>query len=248
VVTNGQPGSRSLWREPMLTSCETGGGDATPISALHLGRSITPLGNPTAVKNARDVYRDVLAKLDYGALYFWYGDNDRLKYKTLVEHMYPITFESIHPGTVCGPERIVTRKSGVYGWPGDRHLAIVYQYDARGALRPSTAFTTVDPAGVRTQLVLGPDESAAIVKLPIVAEPTDALNVRIDECSRTRLRLSLYGEGPLRLLIADGPFPIDPQTTYRLDSRGPRPRITSAADGLELNMNLDAPSQITIER
>ena len=57
-----------------------------------------------------------------------------MDHKTLVEHMYPIKIESIHAGTIRGRDRIVTKNSGVYGWPGDRRLHVVYRYDARGYL------------------------------------------------------------------------------------------------------------------
>ena len=45
LITNGRPGPRSLWREPFINSGETSGSDAVPIGRMHLGRTVTPLGN-----------------------------------------------------------------------------------------------------------------------------------------------------------------------------------------------------------
>lgn len=206
LITNDNPGPRSLWREHYLTSGETGGGDARPVGALHLGRTVTPLGNPVAISTERDIYRDILAKLDFGALYWWYGEHSLLTHKMLVEHMYPITFESIHAGTVRGKERIVTRKAGVYGWPGDRSLHAVYLYDARGALTRQAAVTTVDPAGVRTRLDLGPEQSAAVVKIPVTLTAAAPVNVRVLQYDAHGLRLALNAQGPVTMTLTKGDY------------------------------------------
>ena len=41
VITNGQAGPRSLWKEHYFTTCETSGGDQLSISRLHLGPTVT---------------------------------------------------------------------------------------------------------------------------------------------------------------------------------------------------------------
>ena len=205
VLTNGHPGPRSLWREHMITCSETGGGDARPVGGLHLGRTLCPLGNPYTIKNGRDVYRDILSKLELGALYFWYGNHQALRHNTLVEHMYPITFESIHRGTVRGMERIVTKISGVYGWPGDRALHQVFLYDARGALTRSRFLTTVDASSVRTELRLGEDQSAAVVRVPLARESASPVNVNVEDWSPQTVRLALHGTGSIRVYgLTDG--------------------------------------------
>jgi hypothetical protein len=216
MFTNGHPGPPSLWKEAMITSCETGGGDKRPLGQLHLGRTLVPLGNPSAIKNGRDVYRDAISKLDFGALYQWFGDGERLKYKTIVEHMYPITFESIHPGTVRGRERIITRKSGVYGWLDDRALHAVYFYDARGALARHDFVTTVSTAGVRTEVMLGKDESAAIVRLPVTLTSDNPVNVSVRGYDEQAIELALHGQGAVLIEAVDGQFP---SRTVNLDGQ-----------------------------
>jgi hypothetical protein len=246
TITNGEPGSRAFWNLPMIASCETSSGDAVPISALHLGRTVTPLGNPGAIRSQRDIYRDILSKLEYGALYFWYGDNDIMKHKTLVEHMYPITFESIHAGTVRGRERIVTKRSGVYGWPGDRSLHAVYRYDARGELARNGFMTTVDEADARTELRLGESESAAVVRLPITVGSGAPINVRIAEYGAAGIRFSLHGRGPVNLRVADGQFAVRAGEAYRVTAGTTSFSAKADAQGLLITVDLDGPTDVAI--
>jgi len=166
LITNGKPGPFSFTRLPVISSCETSGGDQQPIAQLHLGSTVTPLGNPESATSFQSIYDDALGKLDHGALYFWYNERDLITEPTLISYMYPITFESFHPGMVRGEERIVTKVSGTYGWPGDDALHLVHFFDARGRKRPHDFVTTVDEDGVRTAITLAEGESAVIEKRP----------------------------------------------------------------------------------
>lgn len=245
LITNGMAGPRSLWKEPYLTSNETGGGDARPIGGLHLGRSVTPLGNPGAIQTERDVYRDILAKLDMGALYWWYGAAS-LTHKTLVEHMYPITFETIHAGTVRGQERIITRRSGVYGWPGDTALHAVYLYDARGALTRHGLLTTVDADGVRTDVTLEPEQSAAVVKVPMVISCASPVNVRVLKYHAEGIRLALSGSGQARVRIRDGDYTIRPASRHRAALDGRPVEVSGVGSSLTCNLTLGGPCELAI--
>ncbi|MCF6285144.1 MAG: hypothetical protein L3K26_08135, partial [Candidatus Hydrogenedentes bacterium] len=189
LITNGKPGPFSFTRLPVISSCETSGGDQQPISQLHLGSTVTPLGAPTAIRSFQDVYDDILRKLDHGALYFWHGEGNTVTEPTIVSEMYPITFESIHPGIVRGKERIVTKVSGIYGWPGSHDLHQVHFYDGRGRKRPHNFVTTVDEAGVRTEIALVKGESAVIEKLP-VRLTAKILNVHVSDYDGERLTLT----------------------------------------------------------
>ncbi|NQT16851.1 MAG: LamG domain-containing protein, partial [Planctomycetes bacterium] len=182
VITNGQAGPRSLWKEHYFTTCETSGGDQLPISRLHVGPTVTAFGDPQRIKSRRDLYRDVLDKLNWGALYFYYGDrNYAVDERMLVRHMYPFTLQELHAGWMKGKERFITRVAGVYGWPGDRRLHRVYRSDARGALVANTDFSTADAAGVRTQLHLDEMESAVVEKIPVELLTTRPVNFLVTE-------------------------------------------------------------------
>jgi len=248
LLTNGHPGPRSLWKEDYLTSNETGGGDQRPIGGLHLGRSVTPLGNPTALKNERDIYRDILTKLDLGALYWWYGGRQFITRKHIVQHMYPITTESIHAGTVRGAERIVTRKSGVYGWHADRSLHQVHLYDARGTLTRHEFVSTVDVDAVRTGVTLGEDQAAVVVKLPITLNAENPLNVRVRRYDRDGIRILINGQGPVDLAIHTGDFAVQPGRTYAVTGAADQ-KLKAGADAvLSLRLDLRGPAEIIIAR
>lgn len=210
LISNGQPGPRSYWPEHTITSCETAGGDAQPVGALHLGRTVTPLGNLNAIKNERDYYRDILTKLNFGALYFWFGGPSMHTHKTLTEHMYPITFESIHSGIVRGRERIVTKNSGIYGWHGDDALHAVYLYDARGALIGHNFLTTFDQRSVRTEVTLKQDQSAAIVKIPVVLRASAPLNLIVRQYDPCAIRIALNGKGRVCIRVSNGDYACPP--------------------------------------
>lgn len=245
LITNGHPGPRSLWKEDYLTSNETGGGDQRPVGGLYLGRTITPLGDPTAIKNERDIYRDVLRKLDLGALYFWYGGRQFLTRETLVQHMYPITFQSIHAGTVRGAERIITKKSGLYGWPEDTSLHHIRLYDARGALVRNTCTTTVDRSGARTELKLQKNQSAAIVRLPIALQAAAPVNVRVRSYNADLIQLELNGQGRVTLDISHADFAVKPGTVYTLTGAG-FAEATADANGL-FSIPLNGPMTLSIK-
>ena len=246
TFTNGHPGPRSMWKEAMITCCESGGGDQRPLGALHLGRTLTPLGNPYAIKNARDIYRDILAKLDYGALYNWYGDRGYMKRKTIIEQMYPITFDSIHPGTVRGRERIVTKKSGIYGWPGDRALHKVYAYDARGALMQHNFMTTVDASSVRTEVTLEKDQSAVVVRIPVTLAAPAPVSVNIRRYDKRAVQLVVNGKGTLRIRATKEDLPLRPAMDYRVHADGNPVAIAQHEKDIIFTIELDGETEVTI--
>ena len=248
TFTNGHPGPRSMWKEAMITCCETGGGDARPLGGLHLGRTLTPLGNPHAIKNARDIYRDIIGKLDHGALYTWYGDREYMQRKTLIEHMYPITFDSIHAGTVRGKERIITRKSGIYGWHGDGSLHVVYLYDARGALTRNNFITTVDKSSVRTELTLKKDQSAAVVKLPVTLTSSAPVNLNVRQYDANGIRITMNGKGTVDIHMTNGAFPVDRNSAYIVTAAGKTHTIAARKKDLTFPVELDGPTDLTVQR
>ena len=248
LVSNGHPGPRSYWKEDVITSCETGGGDARPIGGLHLGRTVTPLGNPKVIKNMRDFYRDMLRKLDFGALFFWYGGGGFNLRKTLTEHMYPITFESIHAGTVRGKERVITKESAIYGWHGDRALHAVYLYDARGEVTRGDFMSTVDKSGVRTEVKLQEDQAAAVVKLPITLAVTNPVNVSVRQYDLQAIRLALNGRGTAEIHVAQGEFPLYRNLIYQVTVGDKTRTIAEYKTELAFSVHLDGETGVTIRR
>ncbi|MEA1950716.1 MAG: hypothetical protein U9N87_04990, partial [Planctomycetota bacterium] len=234
------PTPRSLWNEETIASCE---GSPKSLIALHLGRAPCSLSSPVADSEA--AYRDILEKLNYGSLYFMYAD--KLEHKTLLEHMYPITIESIHQGTVRGKERIVTKNSGVYSWPGDRSLHIVHLYDSSGRHARNNFLSTADRSGVRSKLQLKKDESAAVVKIPVEIVSSKPLNMNVGRYDAGGLAMALNGRGPVRVRVESGEFVVKPGSTYRVTTKTTQ-KVSAAANGsLEFSLTLAGPTTIEID-
>ena len=249
LITNGLPGPRSFWNEDVITSGETGGGDQRPISGLYLGRTINPLGNTLAIQNERDIYRDILTKLDLGSLYFWYGEGDLLAHKTLVEHMYPITLHGIHRGTVRGKERIITKVSDTYGWQSDSSLHKVFLYDARGALTRNSFVTSVNEFGSRTEVSLAKDQAAVVERLPINLRASWPVNVLVRKYDAGNLEIDLNGRARAELRIANGKFPIVPGIEYQVTiGYKTRDVIADAKKGLRIPLDLAGEVRVVVSK
>ena len=242
TITNEGPDyplPRSLWNEQIINSCE---GTPGAVIALHLGRVPASLG--TKMPDSEGVYRDILKKLDQGSLYFWLFNNmDR---KTLVEHMYPMTIESIHAGTVRGKQRIVTKNSGVYGWQGDRSLHIVYRYDADGRLDGNNFATTVDSSGGHTDLQLKQHESAAVVKIPVTLKSSEPVNCNVRQYDAAGIVIALNGRGQTQIRIETGPFVVQPGKTYQVMIDKARDVVAGDDGTLDVALTLVGPTTLKI--
>ena len=250
ILLNGHPGPRSFWNMDIITTNETGGGDQRPVGGLHVGRSVVALGNPNILKNERDIYRDILSKLDFGSLYFWYGGRDFVTRKHMTHHMYPITYEAIHPGTVYGKERIITKKSGIYGWKGDKSLHMVYLYDARGEITRHNFVTTVDEDGVRTEIKLEKDQAVAIVKIPVSLKGSGPVNLIARQYSEQGLRISLRSaaKDKLHFVADDGELRVDGTGLYELYNAGRTSIVTDYYNKLIFAVELNGRAEMVLRR
>ena len=177
--------------------------ECQPGPECHLAPSVMSLANPP-FDTEREIYEDMLEKLRWGVLYIYYNVRIPVTYPSLAARQYPITFQEIRAGMVRGPERIVTMNNGIYGWPHQRDLHIVYPYDDRGAAGDNRALTTVDQDGVRSELVFGPNESAVIEPLPASLKASSPVNVRVLRFDDDEKRILLNGQGPATLELFVG--------------------------------------------
>ena len=116
-------------------------------------------------RSEKDTYRVMISALDYGCLYAWYGSNVFGEYKTLTEHMVPITPLEIHSGYVIGRERIITNRSGLFGWD-DQSDFEGYVYDREGRATDLYPVTRVPRDGKTYAEVRIPGGySAAVVRM-----------------------------------------------------------------------------------
>lgn len=162
LVGNGAPYTRAMAELNFPCFVETG--SITNCTLSHLYSPIA-LGDHLTEYSQQDAYATMLAALDYGSVYHWYNDMTVTPtHPTLTSHMFPITPMELHRGYIIGEERIVTKVSGKYGW-GDASNHEVHVYSERGEEVPDFAapFTTED-GKTWTELRIGEDWSAIIVR------------------------------------------------------------------------------------
>jgi len=209
VIANGIVPTRTIGSLPLITDKEVTEGPDVPL----LPTPIT-LSNPGACRTEQEVYQDVLNKLRWGNLYFYYGEPATLTYESVPARMYPITVQEVHSGYVKGKERLVTTHSGVYGWPDSRDLHMVYRYDSRGhRIRPGFV-TTINADSVRTQIELADKETAIIERISAQMESSEPCNVIVERCDKASLTLTVNGKGNFKLIAPNAPpqsFDLDGQ-------------------------------------
>jgi hypothetical protein len=89
---------------------------------------------------------------------------DEPKTKPFIAYMHPITPMEIRAGMILGEERIITDRSGRYGWP-DGSAADVYEFDSDGQLVPNPKVSeTRDGGALRIKLRMPSDHFAVLVK------------------------------------------------------------------------------------
>ena len=131
LIANGAPWTRTLSQLRFPAFTETGSISHCRKMLLY---SPMALGDHLTERSQKDAYRVMMRALDYGCLYAWYGSNVYPENKTLTEHMYPITPLEIHSGYVIGHERIITNRSGLFGWDDEGDFrGFVYDREGRRA-------------------------------------------------------------------------------------------------------------------
>ncbi len=129
LIGNGVPFTKSMAELQFPCFVETG--SITNCTRAHLYSPIA-LGDHLTEFSEVDAYHVMLAALDFGCLYHWYNDMTVTPtHHHLTRYMYPITPLEIHRGYVIGRERIITKRSGLFGW-GDASRHEVHLFDERG--------------------------------------------------------------------------------------------------------------------
>jgi hypothetical protein len=90
----------------------------------------------------------------------------KLTHPTITEHMFPFTPIELHAGYLIGRERILTAKSGLFGW-GDKSRRAVYVYGPDGRqIEGFQAPVKTIKGCVYSEVRLPPYCVAAIVRQP----------------------------------------------------------------------------------
>jgi len=161
-IANGQPRTRTMARLKFPRFSETGSVTNCAKTQLH---SPVALGDHLTERSQEDAYRNMLAALDYGCVYAWYPDQTFVPtHETITRFMYPITPMELHEGYVIGKERILTNRSGLFGW-GDASRHEVHVFDDAGREVPGFNAPVIERDGATfTELRLAEGWSAAIVR------------------------------------------------------------------------------------
>ena len=231
VIANNCRITRTLGREKIIIVHESGSADN------HLSQTPVGLGGGL-LWDETETYRDVVNMLNSGSLYFFINWR-RLRGESLATHLYPITCEDVRPGYARGPERIVTTRSGVYGWPGDRALHRVRRFDGRGVPASGGVITTADASGVRTELVLAEYESAVIERIPVSFKTSRPVNVLVGRYDKQGVRMVLNGRGKVVVTVSDGEFEVRSKVAYLVKTNDGEMEVTAGTES-KLSFQLDA--------
>ena len=130
LIGNGQPVTETMTKLHFPRFVE-----AWHPSHLRYAHLYCPVGlsSPDRVRAEEDIVPSVRGHLQNGGLWYYYcGWNVvKLTHPTVTARMYPFTPVELHAGYVIGRERILTAKSGLFGW-GDRSKRQVYAYGPDG--------------------------------------------------------------------------------------------------------------------
>jgi hypothetical protein len=162
LVANGQPHTRTMLELHFPRFVETGS-----ISHCTRAQAYSPiaLGDHLTERSEQDAYRVLLQALDFGCLYYWYNDLTVVPtHPHLTSYMFPATPVELGEGYLIARERIVTNRSGLFGW-GDSARHEVHVFDDQGREVPVFHAPAVVQDGMTfTELRLPEDYSAAIIR------------------------------------------------------------------------------------
>jgi hypothetical protein len=161
LIGNGAPMTRSFSKLHFPRFVETGNFSSIITSQLY-----TPigLGDHLTERNEVDAYRDMVRQLDYGAVYYWYRREIDATHPTLTSYMYPITPINLGHGFIIAKERILTNRSGEFGW-GDDSQFKTYVFDDRGNQTDKIKIPRIEKDGKAfAQVRIPEDYTVAIVR------------------------------------------------------------------------------------
>jgi hypothetical protein len=160
VVANSQAATRTMQRFSFPRFVETA---ATANLALaHLGSPVG-LGDRLRQRDAASIARGIHAHLERGVLYYYYAPQATLQQPNLTMYMFPFTPRRLRDGTLWGEERILTSRSGRFGWD-DLSSHTAHVFDTAGKHVEGSARTAVEAGARWTDVQLESGWTAAIVR------------------------------------------------------------------------------------
>ncbi|MBR7144614.1 MAG: hypothetical protein IKD10_06690 [Lentisphaeria bacterium] len=142
-ANGGGPALMSEQRMPVLFFVEGGNGHGN-LALGHLSQVPLALGNYGDFKSRKGIFEAAKAALSIGSVYSPHWNcNLLLKHRNeFLCRMYPITVMELNSGTITGKERLITSRSGTFGWNVADGAVDLYIYNAAGdwigAVKPGT--------------------------------------------------------------------------------------------------------------
>jgi hypothetical protein len=148
-------------KNKFLAFMETGS-----VSNLLRSQLSTPigLGDHISERSEKDCYNCMVKFLDYGSVYFWYHEQVMpITHETLTKYMFPITPVELHEGYIIGKERIITNRSGWFGFGGSENAELHF-FNKDGFEVKRDAEIKTENGKKYYKVMLSENESCAIVK------------------------------------------------------------------------------------
>jgi hypothetical protein len=161
LMGNGAPHTRTFTRLHFLRFVET-----SSISNLLLAQLYSPiqLGDHLTERNEVDCYRNMVRGLDFGGIYYWYRPEIIATHPTLTSYMFPITPINLGHGYIIGEERILTNRSGFFGW-GDKSNFEAVVFDTHGNQTDEIQIPRVERDGqIFAEVRIGEGYSVALIR------------------------------------------------------------------------------------
>jgi hypothetical protein len=133
-IGNGGAALRSLTCLPAARFVEGGNGEPS-MAGGHFSSVPLVLGNFGDEKTRRGIFEAVKSCLSMGCVYSPHACNLLLEGPdNFVCKLYPITIRKLGPGWIEAEERLISRVSRTFDWPGHAATLRLYRYDSHGDL------------------------------------------------------------------------------------------------------------------
>lgn len=159
LLANTQATTRTMLRQQVLRFVEAGSYSA--MVGTHLGCPLG-LGNHHLETTQADSARCAREILRQSGVYYGWQYQRQPAAWNFTSVMYPLTPVELREGVVLGQERILTARSGVFGWP-DGAAAEVYVVDPTGQRVPQPAVAMLDRGGRRLYEIRMPSDQFAVL-------------------------------------------------------------------------------------
>jgi len=166
LIANGGGPYTETMQKIMVRNKFIGFVESGAVTNLLRSQLFTPigLGDHLTERSEKDCYNCMVKFLDYGSVYFWYHQQVMpITHETLTKYMFPITPVELHEGYIIGRERIITNRSGWYGF-GAAENADLHFFNKDGYEVKRDAETKVENGKKYYKVVLSENETCAVVK------------------------------------------------------------------------------------